>query len=288
MYSIETFQDTYTFYRIKKDNETCFEVIPEYGAFITRYQHQGKEILYMDKESLLNGNPSTRGGNPVLFPVCGWLKDGKWNWKGKVYDLPGHGFARTSSWKVVSTCCTEEKADIILELTSDKETRKGFPFDFRVQYRYQLTESSLTIFQTYINDSDEEIPFFAGFHPYFQFEDKASVQVTTGATRFWLAHRDEYKDLEEPVDFTAPDINHVLLDAPIIPITIKDTKNDQTIILERDKAFPIVVLWTVENEPFICVEPWMDTPDGLNRLESVPKIKPFSELHARFCIKIEK
>ena len=52
---------------------------------------------------------------PILFPHCGKLVDGKFEAKGKLYESPQHGFARTSEHDFVS----QTKDTIILELRSN-------------------------------------------------------------------------------------------------------------------------------------------------------------------------
>ena len=46
---------------------------------------------------------------PILFPIDGKLKDGKYTYQSKEYELPQHGFAIDNEF-----ICIEEKADFLL------------------------------------------------------------------------------------------------------------------------------------------------------------------------------
>ena len=58
------------------------------GAQLKSIQKDGQELLWC-------GDPNIWGFQaPVLFPLCGSLKEGKFSYKGKDYTPQKHGFAR--------------------------------------------------------------------------------------------------------------------------------------------------------------------------------------------------
>src|SRR5438034_969248 len=66
------------------------------------------DLLYADPDLFHNGRP-TRSGIPILFPFPNRIRDGRYSWDGKSYQLPLndptrlnaiHGFACRHPWRV--------------------------------------------------------------------------------------------------------------------------------------------------------------------------------------------
>ncbi|MFM8008354.1 MAG: aldose epimerase, partial [Dolichospermum sp.] len=76
MFTIDIQQKQYKTYILSdKTAGTQIEVVPERGGIITSWLVQGQEIFYMDSERFTHPDLSVRGGNPILFPLCGNLPD---------------------------------------------------------------------------------------------------------------------------------------------------------------------------------------------------------------------
>ena len=48
-------------------------ICPERGGILIQLTLQGKEIFYLQEETFADPTKNIRGGNPVLFPICGPL-----------------------------------------------------------------------------------------------------------------------------------------------------------------------------------------------------------------------
>jgi galactose mutarotase-like enzyme len=248
------------------------KVCPERGGIITSFGVNGKELLYLDKESFYDSNANIRGGIPILFPVCGQLKDGEYNLNGKIYFMKNHGFARISTWEAIETNI-ENQALIRLELKSNKETKKIFPFDFQLIFTYILKNGELTIKQEYKNISAEPMPIYAGFHPYFKAKSKNLI-YETDATQYL-----DYNDMEVKSFEGAIDLNKMVESAAFIDfhrnnISFKQEELDKNINLEYGKEFKYIVLWSVKDKDFVCVEPWMALSGAFNTGENLVFVKP--------------
>lgn len=74
-----------------------------------------------------------------------------------------HGFARDREFTRISGTDTE----IWLALDSDVETRKSYPFDFRLELGYRLKDRTLEVLWRVKNTDSRKIWFSIGGHPAF-------------------------------------------------------------------------------------------------------------------------
>ena len=110
-----------------KNSELRVE-ISSLGAELRSVKRQGVEYLWQ-------GDPAVWADRaPVLFPICGSLKEGKYEYQGREYFLAQHGFASKSHFKIEHL--SEDRAVFLLKST--EETRKSYPFDFELRVCYTL------------------------------------------------------------------------------------------------------------------------------------------------------
>ena len=113
-------------------------------------------------EYLFDGDPKWwRYTSPVLFPIVGKLVDGKYRAEGKEFELPGHGFARTSIFE----CIREASDEIVFQLKWNEETLKVYPYKFLLEIAYILRKNRVEIIWTVKNIDDKLMYFSIGAHP---------------------------------------------------------------------------------------------------------------------------
>ena len=70
------------------------------GILTAKFSTRGAELLALEKDGhdlLWSGDPAVWGFHaPILFPICGGLKDDKYLYRGKKYELKKDGFSRTA------------------------------------------------------------------------------------------------------------------------------------------------------------------------------------------------
>ena len=94
------------------------------------------------KEKIWEGNPDIWSGHaPVLFPICGGLKDDKFIFEGKEYILEKHGFARHREFEIESA----EKEKAVFLLKDDEKTLESYPFHFEFRVKYALDGERINI-----------------------------------------------------------------------------------------------------------------------------------------------
>ncbi|WP_243450016.1 aldose epimerase [Neobacillus terrae] len=262
-----------------EDNTSWLRVVPERGGIITSLGLKGKELLFLNEATLFDKQKNIRGGIPILFPISGQLTDGQYEWNGTVYKMKNHGFARDLPWEVVDINTGSNEASITLKLESTKETYTSYPFEFSLIFKYILQENKLTIEQDYQNESNEDMPIYAGFHPYFKSATK-ELKIETDATEYLDYNDMEYKKFDKVIPINQKESFTLKTNSG----TVQFFEDPVTITYGSD--FPYVVLWSEEGQDFVCVEPWMAKTDELNRKEELTMARPNESLHTAISILI--
>jgi len=128
---------------------------------IDRLGAEIKSVKRDNVEFMWEADPDVWAGSaPVLFPICGRLKDGKYTYEGKEYELPIHGFAKTSEFEVES----HEEDRVVFFIKSTEETKKGYPFDFEFRVLFSLNHATLNVSYHIKNCSDGPMYCSVGSH----------------------------------------------------------------------------------------------------------------------------
>lgn len=250
------------------DAKSLLVLAPARGGMATRLALGGRHLFFLDESTLRDPSKNVRGGNPVLFPSPGKLKN-------DAYDrgaLKQHGFARNLAWEVVGTS-TEGVASATLRLTSNEATQAAYPWEFVAEYTYALRGHVLRIDQRFTNKSSEPMPFGAGFHPYFHVKqsDKGAARVGTKATRAFDNVTKKAIALSG-IDLTRPEIDLHLEDHGAVPCTLTWPAGE--IVVRGSPEFSHWVIWTLEGKDFVCVEPWTCPGNALNTGERLSVLAP--------------
>lgn len=286
-YEVMQTTDTYDLFTlIDTETNSSVTVCPERGGIAISCVIGGVELFYLDKETLLDPVANIRGGNPVLFPICGQLVEGKYEWEGTEYTMRNHGVARNRPWEVVSTN-EDGEASITLRLRSDASTKLEFPWDFELLFTYVLVSGELHIRQTYSNLSESAMPYYAGFHPYFRSESK-DLLYGTDASKFLDYNDNVVKNIEGEIALSGLKESVALLDAAEPHISFPGPNGNGKVTLRYSEAFKYVVLWQVNGSPFVCVEPWMALNGALNHRDELPMLGANSKQQLEMSIAFAK
>ena len=238
-------------------------------------KNAGAELFSLksqDKEFIWEGNPAFWGKHsPVLFPIVGTLKNNTYTVFGQEYQLPRHGFARDMEFLLINK--TENSATFSLQ--SSAETLKKYPFEFELQLIYTLQESTLDIEYKVINRNETKMPFSIGAHPAIalpgDFEIYSLKFEKEEVFQFSLLENDLVSNKTQVLETTENlvPLNYKLFENDAL--VFKTLESNSLTILENSKPylkvnfedFPSLGIWTKEQAPFICIEPWFgysDTP----------------------------
>ena len=224
-----------------------------------------------DKEYMWEGNPDIWGKHaPVLFPVCGRLKDGKYTYKGKEYSMDAHGFAPKCDYSVRE----HTEGSLTLYITDTEETLKRYPFNFDFEVKFTLNGSSLKVEYNVTNKGKEELYYSVGCHE--------AYACPEGIEEYYLEFPDKL-DLDECIldgPFMSGGTRLFAKECDIIPLTEKLFENDSTcfknmgaysVTLKNKQGtrsvkvdypdFDYFIIWHIPGAPYICLEPWKGFPD---------------------------
>ncbi|WP_291144578.1 aldose 1-epimerase family protein [Flavobacterium sp. UBA7680] len=254
-----------------------------------------------NKEYIWEGNPDFWGKHsPILFPIVGTLKNNTYSIDKKEYQLPRHGFARDMEFELIE----KSGNSAVFSLESNAETLKKYPFEFELQLIYTLENTTLNIEYVVINKSESKMPFSIGAHPAIALPEK----FENYAFKFEKAEPLKYNLLEN--DLISNKTETLKTTENVVPLNYKLFENDALVfktlesnsltILENSKPyvqvefedFPSLGIWTKDQAPFVCIEPWFgysDTADNsgdLFKKEGILILEVDQSFHSKFSIKI--
>jgi len=233
------------------------------GAELVRLQDRGGSDLQW------NGDPAFWTGHaPLLFPLVGETKGGVIRVGGVTYPVHRHGFARTSRFSLVSS----EAAHCAWRLEANEETRRHYPFVFRLDVSYRIEGGALQVTAEVTNRGEGLMPASFGFHPALRWP------LPYGKPR--EAHEIVFeRDEPAPVRRLADNLlSPVLHPTPVRDrrLTLRDDlfTNDALIfdrLTSRSVTYgapggpsirvsfprmPQLGIWSKPGAGFVCIEPW--------------------------------
>lgn len=282
------------------DGNSSAAFAPTYGArgiSLTLCGSEGPRHLLFTRPDFWTTTRDA-GGLPFLFPACGrHMLDGKlgyYRMDGEERHMPLHGFSLRRAWKVIDSASDR----IVMSLSDDKESRAMYPFRFDVTLDYVISSNALTCRHRYENRGDTDLPFYSGFHPYFLSDrlDEARWTVDGAFKRIGrydstLAHVEEWSGVASPIDaVSAARIQSVIeYDASHSVNILCNGKPSVTVRCGVDDgayAMKYLQFYRSNQDPFVCVEPWMSVPNGFNDLARIPRLPPGKVCNAVFEIAV--
>lgn len=243
------------------------------NKFSAQINQKGAELTSLktkEREYMWEGDPKYWGKHsPVLFPIVGTLKNNTYLYGGNIYALSRHGFARDNAFTVKEQ--TEKKA--VFSLIANAETKKVYPFDFELELHYTLKDTTLEIKYVVHNTSKQDMPFSIGAHPAFalpvkfnnyslKFEKQESL-MSTQLENDLLSDKTMPLPLQGntlPLDYSLFE-NDALILKTLQSKTVTIIESDKDLLSVKFEKFPSLGLWTKQDAPFICIEPWQGYSD---------------------------
>ena len=207
---------------------------------------------------------------PIMFPICGGLKNGKYTLGGEEYQLSKHGFAKLNEFTVESA--TDDTAVFVLR--DNGETRKAYPFAFEFKVTYRLVGEAVEVTYSAINKGDKTMYCSFGAHEaYATPEGIEAYDVIFPEKETLYAYAlngdllTDYTKLiiEDSCVLPLKD-EYFYLDALVFrglksrSATLRNRENGREVKVEFP-GFDYFLLWHKYTAPYICVEPWCGVQD---------------------------
>ncbi len=126
----------------------------ELSGLAVEFQGRWLELLYRGRD--YRSTSGFRGKASILWPAVGssvpanatpvnGKTENAYDYQGKRYPMPQHGFARLKPWQVLRTWTNETEAAVELVLKDDADSRAHYPFGFAVHVLYRVSEGRVEI-----------------------------------------------------------------------------------------------------------------------------------------------
>lgn len=267
-------------------NEFLTITISSLGAEIQSIKKGEKEMMWQGAEGYWSKHA------PVLFPICGFVKNNEYTFEGKTYTLTKHGFARGSEFIVESA----EKEKAVFLLQSTEETKKCFPFDFELRLIYTLEEDVVKVDYSIKNLNDKDMYCSIGAHEAYACPggiEKYSVVFENNETfnsiklKDALLLRDTFNvgedtnEIKLSYKYFVPEIDTLVFsDLKSRKAWIKNNETDEKIEICYD-GFDYLGIWTTKDAEYICFEPWCGIPDFADTTGDITKKEGILKISAK-------
>lgn len=229
----------------------------------TEYLWQGEEAYW-------------KGRAYNLFPIVGRAYGGKYDFRGKTYEIRPHGLARDNEFVLEERTATR----LTFSFTYNKDTLKIYPCKFVFYVIYEIRDSLLSVTYHVKNVDSSSISFCLGGHPGFnipfhqtgkfedyflEFPEKTAIEQCLLASSKLLSGKREPYPL--PASNRLP-LTHEMFkdDAVILSQTCREVslkrKRSKKYITLRYPTFRYLGIWQTPSSdaPFVCLEPWTSLP----------------------------
>lgn len=281
---------------MRLENEILLVNTEVFGAEITsiKLKKDGHEYIWQD-----NNRGIWRRYTPVLFPIINPLKDNKYLFDKKEYNLEPHGFARDMEFEITEV--TENK--IIYTLVHNEETLKKYPWEFKLDIIYTLEGNSVITEYNVYNSNDREMYFSIGGHPafiypfeenetkedyYIEFNEKETISkaiienalICKGAKQILNNENILRVDKSLYDEFTI-----IFENMKSNKVSLKSTKNDRFVTLDYS-GFPFLAIWGKGYDiDMLCLEPWYGINDDIDTTHDLRKKRGILKLGANEVFK---
>lgn len=233
------------------------------GAELISCKLDGVEKIH-DGESFWNRHA------PILFPIVGKLKDNKTEIEGKIYEMGQHGFARDMDFEKIG------ENEYLLK--SNEETLKKYPFDFELYISYEINGNKLKTKYKVKNISNRDMIFGLGGHPafkcdystenyYLEFEKNENnitiLQLENGLISKIVETEKYISDNKLILKKETFDSDAIIMKG-LNSNKIELKQNGKKVLTFDFSGFPYLAVWSKQEAPFVCIEPWFNTADKID------------------------
>lgn len=238
------------------------------------FSTKGAELVSVIKdgaEKIWIGDLGVWGSHaPIVFPICGGLKDDKYIYNDKEYNLQKHGYIRFVEFEVESYTDTR----LVFLHCSDSETLKQYPFNYELRVIYTLEGNILKVEYNVKNLDEAPMYYSIGAHEgYYCPEGIEEYSIIFDKNEFLDSNilngnLLEYETInvgedtcELPLKYGYFEVDAlVFLNLSSRRVSLKNRKTSAEISLEFE-GHDFFLLWSKPGAKYVCMEPWCGCQD---------------------------
>jgi len=269
-------------------------IAPERGfncyQFVARVDGQTVDVLAAQPGFETGSGSPSHHGIPILFPFPNRIRDGRFMWEGREYQLPLskghpntlHGFCLDRPWRVVDQ--QDDSVTGRFQLSIDApELADSWPGDFVIDVRYTVRGTSLVMDVTITNPDEVPLPWGFGTHAYFKLplgegSRVEDCRIQAPAYREWVLEdclpRGDVRDVTEATDLRSGvpladrKLDNVLTDlrtdGEMIETSVLDPHAGLRMVQSFPRDFRELVVFTPPWADAVCMEPYTCVTDAIN------------------------
>ena len=273
--------------RICISNGSMSAEIDCHGAQLRSLKKDGFELLWQGDDRFWTETA------PVLFPVCGGLKDDKYKLFGREYSLEKHGFACNLDFD--GQKLSENSACFVLK--SNEKTLKKYPYNFVLTVTFTLSDTVLKTEYSVENLNDEDMYFSIGAHEGYACKEgieacevifNRSESFETCLLDGGILSRNKRKILPDgkvlPLKESYFEIDGLIFEGVNSDsVTLFNRESGRRITVDFD-GFENLLIWTIPGAEYVCIEPWSGFPDYSDTDGDFTKKNAIQKLAAHGCM----
>lgn len=221
----------------------------------------------------------------ILFPFANRINDGQFNFNGSNYNLQCnekqlnnaiHGLVYNKAFLVDELKKFENHAEIKLYY-EELNPPTGYPFKFRVELTYKLTNEFLSLKINVINLDDKKLPFTVGWHPYFKSVDLDKSKIQFDCIKKIKCNKNNIALGFEPFNSKMPlSLRKRRFDDAFVLENpdVKFFTPEYDLVLKSSEKDSFLQLYTPMNTNAIAIEPMTGVSDSFNNKIGLKKLSP--------------
>ena len=221
----------------------------------------------------------------ILFPFANRINDGQFNFNGSNYNLQCnekqlnnaiHGLVYNKAFLVDELKKFENHAEIKLYY-EELNPPTGYPFKFRVELTYKLTNEFLSLKINVINLDDKKLPFTVGWHPYFKSVDLDKSKIQFDCIKKIKCNKNNIALGFEPLNSKMPlSLRKRRFDDAFVLENpdVKFFTPEYDLVLKSSEKESFLQLYTPMNTNAIAIEPMTGVSDSFNNKIGLKKLSP--------------
>jgi aldose 1-epimerase len=272
-------------------------VLPEVGGAVVehRVRHRGSFVPLIDPPPDLKAVQADpmRWGCPVLFPFPNRIRDGVFAFEGRSHRftesfLEGHhihGLVYSRPWQIqrCDTGTAGATATLSFRSRSFPEIREQYPFPFELQASYTLSPAGLLSTLAVRNVGRKPLPMGIGLHPCLRLPigpsaPRSACRLRVPARARWELEKrlptGRVVPVSGPFELRAGagleglELDDVFTDLETetssVRCELEDGAAGLRTVLEMEREFREVVVYTPEGRSAVCIEPYTCATDAPN------------------------